>query len=213
MKSKKKSEMLEVRLSHEDKQALQAKAAREGRTVSFVVRRLISDYLTPPETRSQPSRLQELLMTLKSKPKSSLAIITAFVLTPFGIASFASAEDLSLRINGEYSQPMIDNGTEAKRVRTWDFEVVMETNGTATLEVPAASDGLQIKITTEELETGLSLKFAILEDGEPWGMSRELGAYKSPSLITNYDTPVAIEIGYESGEMFKMSALPSKLSD
>ena len=213
MKSKKKSEMLEVRLSHDDKQALQAKAAREGRTVSFVVRRLISDYLTQPEARSHPNRLMELLMTLKSKPKSMLAVAMAFVLTPLGIASFASAKDVSLRINGEYSQPMIENDTDAKRVRTWDYEVHMETDGTATLDVQSASGNLQILVTTEEVENGLSMKFSIPDNGKAWNMSSQLGAYKSPSLIANYDAPIAIEIGYEDGEMFKMSATPRKLDE
>jgi len=53
MKTPKKSETLEVRLSHPDKVALQDKAAREGRTVSHVVRGLISSYLLQAEPRSR----------------------------------------------------------------------------------------------------------------------------------------------------------------
>ena len=53
MKSPKKSEMLEVRLSHPDKLALQEKAAREGRTVSDVVRGLIASYLSQDAARSK----------------------------------------------------------------------------------------------------------------------------------------------------------------
>lgn len=213
MKSKKKSEMLEVRLSHEDKQALQAKAANEGRTVSFVVRRLISDYLKQPEARSQPTRFTELLMTLKSKPKTVLALAAACILTPLGMASFASAADVSLRINAEYTQPATEHGAEGKRVRRFNTDLHMEADGTATLEIPSQTGSFRLLITSEEVENGLSLKFAILDNGEGWNMSDQLGAFASPSVIVNYDAPIEIEIGHEGGEIFTMKAVPSKLAD
>ena len=75
MKSPKKSENLEVRLSHADKQNLRAKAALEGRSVSDVVRCLISDYLHPPKSRTESSVFEGLLMTFKSRPKTILATL------------------------------------------------------------------------------------------------------------------------------------------
>jgi len=203
-----------VRLSHDDKQALQAKAAKDGRTVSFVIRRLISDYLTQPEARSHPNRLMELLMTLKSKPKTFAALAAAGLIAPLGLASLASAEDVAIRVNGEYTQPMIENGIEGKRVRTFDFDVHMEPDGSAVLDISShSSDDLQIMIASEEVEDGLSLKFIILDNGTAWNMSDQLGSYASPSLIANYDAAVQIEIGYEDGEMFKLRAVPSKLTE
>ena len=98
MKSSKKSETLEVRISHEDKQALQTKASGEGKTVSHVIRGLISTYLSQPDTRSRPNRLMELIMTLKSKPKSVLAAALACLALPLTFSSLASAQDVSLLI-------------------------------------------------------------------------------------------------------------------
>ena len=201
MKSKKKSEMLEVRLSHEDKQALQAKAAREGRTVSFVVRRLISDYLTPPETRSQPSRLQELFMSLKSKPKSLLATGAVCLALPFIFTPFASAEDISLRLNGEYTQVIQVDGEDGKRVRRFETEIHMESEDSAEFEILSADSVISISITTEEAEGRILLKFVISNDDDIIG---------TPFLSTLYDVPARIEIGQLGGEMFTLDALPKK---
>ena len=211
MKSKKKSEMLEVRLSHDDKLALQAKARCEGRSVSVVVRQLISDYLTQPESRSPPYLLMERLMTLKSKPKFLLTAAAVGLLAPLGLAGLASAEDVAIRINGEYTQPVTENGVEGKRVRRFDFDVHMEADGSAILDIPSQSGTLQISVLSEDVDDGLALRFVILDNGVAWNMSHELGSYTSPSLIAAYDVPVQIEIGYEGGEMFKMKAIPSKL--
>jgi Ca2+-binding EF-hand superfamily protein len=51
----KKSESIEVRLSHEAKQALMSKAGLEGRSASEILRECIGRYLNPPreKTRSQ----------------------------------------------------------------------------------------------------------------------------------------------------------------
>jgi len=67
-KPAKKSETLEVRLSHPDKRALQDKAAFEGRTVSAVVRGLISSYLSQAEPRSKTSHLANPSLTYVDFP-------------------------------------------------------------------------------------------------------------------------------------------------
>lgn len=125
MKQPKKSETLEVRLSHPDKVALQDKAASEGRTVSHVIRGLISSYLSQAETRSKPSLLMELLMTLKSNPKSALATLACLPLlaTPFLLPTTANAGDISLTLESEYSQPAVDVDSIGKRVRRAKTEI------------------------------------------------------------------------------------------
>jgi len=126
MKTPKKSESLEVRLSFEDKQALQAKAAKEGRTVSDVIRGLISDYVKPNKARTILNPVTELFMTLKSKPKTLFACLVSslpiFAL-PLFLASPATAEDISLTLEGEYTSPEIINDIEGKRVRSFSTEV------------------------------------------------------------------------------------------
>jgi len=128
MTRRKKSEMLEVRLSHEDKQALQAKAADEGVTVSFVVRRLISEYLVQPATRSKPDPLMELFMTLKSRPKSLFATLASLPLlaAPFLLPSAANAGDISLTLKSEYTEPVFENDSLGKRVRRVNTEIEID---------------------------------------------------------------------------------------
>ncbi|MEP4053258.1 MAG: hypothetical protein ABJN22_13530 [Litorimonas sp.] len=125
MKQPKKSETLEVRLSHPDKVALQNKAANEGRTVSDVVRGLISSYLSQTEPRSHPLKLTELLMTLKSKPKSVLATLAVFPLlaTPFLLPTAANAGDISLTLESEFIEPVVEMASDGNRVRRSRTEI------------------------------------------------------------------------------------------
>jgi hypothetical protein len=125
MKQPKKSETLEVRLSHPDKVALQKKAAREGHTVSAVIRGLIASYLAQSEPRSKPSHLTELFMTLKSKPKSVFATLACLPIlaTPFFLPTTANAGDISLTLESEYSEPAEGKSLDGKRVRRAKTEV------------------------------------------------------------------------------------------
>lgn len=129
MKQPKKSETLEVRLSHPDKTALQDKAAREGRTVSDVVRGLITSYLSQAEPRSR-NQFTELLMTLKRKPKSVLATLTCLPLlaTPLLLPTTANAGDISLTLESEFTEPEESHGEGGKRVRRMKTEIEIDEN-------------------------------------------------------------------------------------
>ena len=143
MKKHKKSETLEVRLSHPDKVALQDKAAREGRTVSDVVRGLISSYLTQSEPRSKTSTLTELLMTFKSKPKFVLATLAALPLlaAPFLLPVTATAGDIAVTLESEYTEPEKSHGADGKRVRRMKTELKLEENQFFTIPVAASPSG------------------------------------------------------------------------
>lgn len=201
MKKSKKSETLEVRISYDDKLALQAKAAKEDRTVSHVIRGLISDYLKQPETRSKPNRMMELLMTFKSKPKSAFAVALSCLALPFAVSSLAAAEELTISIDGEYSQPYWENGTEGKRVRSFENEIIMESNGIATFEHSSPISTLKITIETQEVPSGVILKFTISDNDEIIG---------KPNLTVDYDFTAKIEFGHEDGSMFSMNTLPKR---
>ena len=142
-KPAKKSETLEVRLSHPDKVALQDKAAREGRTVSHVVRGLISSYLSQAEPRSKTSHLTELLMTLKSKPKSVLATLALLPLfaTPFLLPSTALAGDIALTLESEYTEPEESRGADGKRVRRMKTEIEIGKNQVFSIPVAISPSG------------------------------------------------------------------------
>ena len=202
MKSPKKSEMLEVRLSHPDKLALQEKAADEGRTVSDVVRGLISSYLTRDATRSKPSLFMELLMAIKSKPKSLAATVLACLAAPFAFSTFAFADDISLTLSGKFIEPIIENGEDGKRVRRFSTEVHMDSNETMRVKLSGnPEDDLAVVVTTKNVENGISLKFEIIKNGDTIAM---------PYLTAFYDEAARVEIENKNGEMFTMNAVPVK---
>ena len=142
MKSPKKSETLEVRMSHPDKVALQDKAAREGRTVSHVVRGLISSYLAKSEPRSH-THFTELLMTLKRKPKSVLATIAILPLlaTPLLLPTAANAGDISLTLESEFTEPEDSHGEGGKRVRRMKTEIEIDENQFFSMPVMMSPSG------------------------------------------------------------------------
>ena len=143
MKSPKKSETLEVRLSHPDKVALQDKAAREGRSVSAVVRGLISSYLSQSEPRSKTSHLTELLMTLKSRPKTVLATLACLpaLMLPMLLASPAVAEDISLSLQAEFTEPVFEMGADGKRVRRFNTDIEIGLNQFFSMPVMISPSG------------------------------------------------------------------------
>lgn len=102
----KKSEMLEVRLSLDDKEALRAKAALEGSTVSATVRRLIADYLRQPEAEAVPSINKRIVMTLLKNPRKSLLAAGAFLVPALMLAPTAQADPITLSIEVEQSTPI-----------------------------------------------------------------------------------------------------------
>ena len=207
-KPPKKSETIEVRLSYEDKQALQAKASKQGRTVSSVIRSLISEYVSKDETRLHSNWLKAIVMTIKSKPKSVLATISACAIAPFAFVQFAAAEDISVSLDGEYIVPTFENGAEGLRTRTFATEIEMDTNETIALQLPIGLNKqmtdemtLDIAITTEPAENGIILKFQIKIDEE---------IYATPRVTAAYGKTARIEIGQEGGKLFTLSAIPQK---
>ncbi len=231
MKSTKKSEMLEVRLSHEDKQALQAKAADEGSTVSFVIRRLISGYLTQPDARSHPNRLTELLMTLKSKPKSILAVAAACVpilALPVFIATPANAEDISITLAGEYISPVFEDGVEGKRVQRFTTELELGFDQFIAMRLPSlqyqgSETSLFMVAKITEVEKVVNIRIQICETPEP--PTHPLNEPElvdvdactggrmiaEPTISAAYGEKAEFKMGDGDGETFRLSAQPKRL--
>lgn len=226
MKQHKKSEMLEVRLSHPDKTALQDKAAREGHTVSDVVRGLISSYLVQVEPRSR-NQLTELFMTLKSKPKTVLAALACVpaVTLPFVFAAPASATDIAFTLGAEFIQPEIVNGLEGKRIRQFSTEIEMELDEFISMRLPsmtAQSDGsslfmtakfsktddlVTIHLTVCEIEGDIAAEPNVIELTHSDGCQNE-HVLANPRLTAKYGEKAEFKIGDEDGETFSLSALP-----
>ena len=199
MKSSKKSETIEIRLSYEDKQALQAKASKQGRTVSSVIRSLIADYMLKDETRPYSTRLKAFIMTMKSKPKSIAATLLACALAPFAYVQYAAAEDISVKLDGEYIVPIVENGEEGSRIRSFSTEVHFDNGGDATLHLaPDMTMFIKVKQNGEDLFIEMMIK----------DKDRLIA---EPRLTTNFDTPTRVEVRNEAGESFTLNALPEKL--
>lgn len=199
MKPPKKSENLEVRLSHQDKTALQDRAAQEGRSVSAVVRGLISSYLAQPNARSNSNRMMELLMILKSKPKSVMATLAVCIALPFAFTPLATAETFSLNLEGHYSVPEKD-GT---RIRSAKMDVHMKPGDDIDFPFGAPADSplnLSVSMTEEDGKLILSFK---LQDGPT--------TFATPTLIAELDEQTKVEININDGRTFKLTALPRQI--
>ena len=230
MKSPKKSETLEVRLSHPDKVALQDKAAREGRSVSAVVRGLISSYLAQGEPRSQPSRLTELLMTLKRKPKSIAATLACVPILGllFLLPASASAEDISLSLKGEYIAAVVENGEEGTRTRRFNTELQITPGHFMTMRLPSLiaqgpKSGLYMVVQVQEQETDIILGLTLCEVADapqkhqnvvemiPINVCETANIIAKPTLTTQFGDRVEFKMGDSAGETFSFSALPKRL--
>ncbi|MEP1230936.1 MAG: hypothetical protein ABJG88_09705 [Litorimonas sp.] len=225
MKSEKKSESLEVRLSHVDKQNLQAKAAREGRSVSHVVRSLISDYLHQPKPHPQLSFFTELLMKLKSKPKTVLATLACLPIlaAPVFFSTPAMAENLSINLKGEFIKQLEDGN----RVRSFNTEIHIQDGQFWQMRLPSiiaqgTETGLYMTVNVTENEDEVTLKLIICEIKDapatgrniveviPIGICDGENILSQPTLTTHHGDEVSFRMGNSSGETFKLSALPKK---
>jgi len=230
MKSPKKSETLEVRLSHPDKVALQDKAAREGRTVSAVVRGLISSYLSQGEPRSKSSRLTELLMTLKSRPKTVLATLACLpaLMLPIFMATPATAADIALTFGGEFIKPEMFDGVEGKRVKRFSTEIEMDLDQLISMRLPSlpsqgdssslfmmakiseAYETVTIEITICEIEGDIAARPNVIELTHIDGCQYE-HILANPKLTTKYGEKVEFSMGDETGQTISLTASPKPL--
>lgn len=199
MKSSKKSETIEIRLSYEDKQALQAKASKQGRTVSSVIRSLIAEYMLKDETRPYSTRLRAFIMTLKSRPKSIAATLLACALAPFAYVQYAAAEDISVKLDGEYIIPLPASGEGWSHKKSFSIETHFDNGGDATFDI---APDMTMYIKVEQSGDNLFLEMVIKDNDE---------VIAEPRITTTYDTPVRVEVGSENGSMFTLNALPEKL--
>lgn len=93
---RKKSEMLEIRVTHETKTALTERCLAEGRSISDAVRSLIDDYISSPEIERDiipENRSIAIMDILKQRPGTVLAtLMGAGALTLAALSPAASAD-------------------------------------------------------------------------------------------------------------------------
>jgi hypothetical protein len=209
-KPPKKSEMLEVRLSYEDKKKLQAKARQDGVSVSETVRRLISNYLAPSESRTTLQRLKESIMKNHLKTKSALAAAGIACIGALTFAPLSAADEVGLKLQGSSVQSLKD-GT---RTRNFETEILIDEGKTIVLgldggllneqNISEAKDGdLMLTLRVDKTEEGLVLDFKIHQTIENEnGVETKLVA--KPKLTTSFDTESKIVLNLEENETLSL---------
>lgn len=213
-KRPKKSEMLEVRLSYEDKQNLQHKAHVDGHSVSEVVRQLISNYLNPAKSRTFPQTLMETFMRANRNLKSALAIGAVALIGALSFAPLSNAEEVGLKLKGSAVQSLKD-GT---RTRTFDTEILIDEGKTLILgfdgnmlsqkDIKNAKEGdLMLILSANRVDETIVLDFKIhqtMENEE--GSKTELIA--KPKLTAKFDEETQIILTVAENETLSLSVTP-----
>lgn len=202
-KPPKKSEMLEVRLSYEDKQRLQRKAQQEGRSVSHVIRQLITTYVKDTEARSFTQKITESLMREHVKLKSTLAATGIIIAGALAVAPLSNADEIGLNFKGSIVQPEGD-GT---RTRTFDTDVLVDEGETISFVTGHTStSGFQITFSIKEVEDGFYIDLKLTDTKE--GQAKIIG---EPKLILAKDGEATIHIGSEGVEEYKLTIKPKDI--
>ena len=196
-KRSKKSENIEVRISHEVKKAFYAKAKRENRTVSDLLLELIDDYLKVGKHSVKHSSFGAYIMRVKTffkKPQIILASTLASLAAVLTLIPTATAEEILLKINGEVVK--VNNEDEGS-INTKTVETIVKLNVNndkfVILDLPlghlAPSNNLtlQLKVKESDLpngEDGLLLETILIQDD---GELKNIIAQPSISMVLNED--------------------------
>ena len=226
----KKSETLEVRISYETKQKLSKQADTENRTVSDLVRSLIHEYLSKPQSSASTFDLRINLMRMKKfitqKPITAFASFAAILAASLSFIPAASAEDIQLNLQGEFIQPEGD-GTRTRRFNTniisdYGSTVIISVDGLNLIKVPNTSDS---SISNLTLQDGLWVKIKT-EKGATQNSNETLTIYVSiintangdetiiaePFLTTHLGTPAEVLISSDKKNSYSLKFLADKPS-
>lgn len=200
----KKSEMLEVRLSLQDKDALRAKAASEGLTVSAAVRRLIADYLRQPESAVSSPTHRITPMTLIKHPLKTFAAIGTLIGAAFILTPFAYAEPLRLVVETEHMSAVtetLDNGEETRGIRTrrYNTEVEIDSGESLCFDLISsqacdpdnlAADSETINLKATQTDRGIYIEMRVMSGSV---------VVATPTLIVGVGETAQFLTGSESG--------------
>jgi hypothetical protein len=186
----KKSETIEIRLDHDTKSALQARARGEGRSVSEILRDLIARYLGDDAPNASATRSIIMRFSLAAAASAALIFGAVTLTTP------ARAADLSLGVRG-----MIDHGGLPPEVAVADSSFQLDYGQSALLCIPSSAETptTLAPIQTREACDGVALLIWV-EAGAGGHVSvgsRVLGA-NSDSERVGVEVPIAFG---DQGEM------------
>jgi len=189
----KKTEMLEVRLSHQDKKALQLKAHNEGRSASAVVRSLIRGYVKPLNTEEQST-----LASILTRPRIIIATLAA-MLGGTVLIPTVSANEVALKLSGS----IVEAAESGSHTLSFEREVELELRKPVSFDLTGGDRLIKAILDVDETEDGLFIRIILYEfvDGEKIILPR-------PILVTNSNAPASIMFGGEQGSMISFSLTP-----
>lgn len=155
----KKSESLDIRLPYQQKQDFMAATRQRGETASQALRRYITTYIEEARLAEEPSKAQEITMTLARHRFKTLATAAGAALGVFSVSALPSAADstafdrLDKNKDGLITEGEILEGHDADIIAKLDTD---GSGGVSRAELEAA--GNHFVIESDISETG--------EDGE-----------------------------------------------
>ncbi|KCZ93864.1 hypothetical protein HJO_00775 [Hyphomonas johnsonii MHS-2] len=201
----KKSEMLEIRVSHETKEALHARARSEGRTVSDIVRSQISDYIGAGDAGARAGghigglagRVKAGVATLARLPRVLAAAAAALVVMVLFSQSASLAQDVSLELDGT-----IVSGD--RNVHSFGTEIVLAPDTPVSFPVQSDTDPYTVTVTLHSPTKGtgpVQIGFTISH-----GNAETEATAASPSVLIDFDEKARIEFRGADGAFYGITA-------
>lgn len=131
----KKSETLEVRLSHAKKRAFMAACAREGITASDAVRRFVDVYIVKSRRASLKSILKEMTVTASNHRFKFAGIVSAMTIGAFALSTgAASANEEIFKVFDKNGDGVLTDGEIAPNDETVIAALDKDSSGDVSLD-------------------------------------------------------------------------------
>lgn len=153
----KKSEKIEVRISHEEKRDLQSLARQRGQTVSTIVRGLVRDHLRGSRRAELQTSLKDrtvmILKPVSMHPRKLAAALVASLGLGAMLLPTAMADPVKVELQGDFQR----TGAEYSERHKFNSTMAIEpgTPGTFFTATPESDvDGYRIELTVSPEEAG-----------------------------------------------------------
>lgn len=190
----KKSETLEIRITHQEKEAVKERAASEGMTVSAWIRSLIAKNLANSQGRSEQKSWINLLLAITRDPFKTTGALIAAAGSAILLTSTAQAEPISLGIEFEHRSPSLaPDGTPSQQTKRMTTDLLLEENNVMCftsdpniscvagsipedafvwfIEPRQTSDGIFVKLKLKKGDTLIAEPGLIIVQGETGGIT------------------------------------------
>ena len=150
---KKKSDTLDIRLPHEQKQAFMSAVSSNKETASEAIRRFIEDYVSKAEATEHPHPVQELTMTLnrhrfKTLGTAAAAACGISIMAMMPTAAASPFERLDKNKDGVLTEGEIIEGHDADIIAKLDTD---GSGGVSPEELEAAGNKIVIRSSDESV--------------------------------------------------------------